>query len=182
VATHTGHATVPPPAGGDDRRVDANGTMLRLRALHVMGHGSRRIAAATGHPEHLIRKIVRGDLHTITSHLRDAVTVVYDLWWDKRPPQQTPADKTAARTALRRAAAGGWCAGAALDDDELDTPGYHPGAGFRPADGTGIAPDITCRVRRTINPAGMAASDAPQDSAAVLPRRYVAPDKEAQIA
>jgi hypothetical protein len=147
----------------------------------LMGHGSRRIAAATGHPEHLIRKIVRGDLHTITSHLRDAVTVVYDLWWDKCPPQQTPADKTAARAALRRARAGGWYAGAALDDD-LDAPGYQPGAGFRPADGTGIAPDITCRVRRTTNPAAIAAADDPQDPAAVVGRRDVGPGKETQIA
>jgi hypothetical protein len=32
-------------------RLDATGTRLRLRALHVMGHGSARIARATGvHP------------------------------------------------------------------------------------------------------------------------------------
>ena len=29
-------------------RVDAGGTRLRLRALHVMGHGSARIARALG--------------------------------------------------------------------------------------------------------------------------------------
>ena len=34
-------------------RLDAGGTRLRLRALHVMGHGSARIARAAGaHPDH----------------------------------------------------------------------------------------------------------------------------------
>jgi len=38
--------------------------------------------------------------------------------------------------------AGDWCAGAALDDDWLDIPGYQPGYGWKPATGTGTAPDL----------------------------------------
>ncbi|MGH3224748.1 MAG: hypothetical protein ACRDPY_39735, partial [Streptosporangiaceae bacterium] len=45
--------------------------------------------------------------------------------------------------ARRRAAAGNWCAAAAaLDDDLLDVPGYRPRSRWRPATGTGTAPDI----------------------------------------
>ena len=90
-------------------RLDAGGTRLRLRALHVMGHGSARIA---------------------------------------RAPERTRAERAAAARARRRAAAGNWCAAAALNDHKLDTPGYRPRAGYRPATGTGVAPDIRLPVRR----------------------------------
>ena len=52
-------------------RVDAGGTRLRLRALHVMGHGSARIARALGVREMTIRQIVRGDARTVSPKLRD---------------------------------------------------------------------------------------------------------------
>src|SRR6266496_56921 len=41
-------------------RLDAGGARLRLRALHVMGHGSARIARAAGVSEKTIRKLVSG--------------------------------------------------------------------------------------------------------------------------
>lgn len=177
---HTGPPALA-TASGTVIRVDPNGTMLRLRALHAMGHGSRRIARATGHPEHAIRKIARGDARTVTPALRAAVIALYDQWWDKRPPERTPAEKTAARTALRRAAAAGWCAGAALDDDELDAPGYRPGAGFRTARGTGIAPDITARADREDGQTSMPEPAATQDPQPLFSHRC-APAKEIQIA
>src|SRR5262249_7254189 len=65
-------------------RVDAGGTRLRLRALHVMGHGSARIARALGVREMTIRRLVRGDATDVSITLRDAVTDLYDAWWDKR--------------------------------------------------------------------------------------------------
>jgi hypothetical protein len=178
---HAGNPPALATASNTVIRVDANGTMLRLRALHAMGHGSRRIARATGHPEHAIRKIVRGDARTITPAVRDAITALYDQWWDKRPPERTPAEKTATRTALRRAAAAEWCAGAALDDDELDAPGYRPGAGFRPACGTGIAPDITTRADRADGQNSLPAPAVNQDPQPRFSQRC-APAKEAQIA
>ena len=54
-------------------RLDAGGTRLRLRALHVMGHGSARIARALGVREMTIRQIVRGDARTVSPRLRDQV-------------------------------------------------------------------------------------------------------------
>jgi hypothetical protein len=74
--------------------------------------------------------------------LRDAATDLYDAWWDKRAPEHTGAQRAAATAARRRAIAGNWCAGAGLDDDELDTPGYKPTSNWKPASGTGTAPDI----------------------------------------
>ena len=123
-------------------RLDAGGTRLRLRALHVMGHGSARIGRALGIREETIQRLVRGDARTISPPLRDAISDLYDAWWDKRAPERTRAERAGAARARRRAIAGNWCAGAALHDDQLDVPGY------RPAAGTGIAPDVRLPVRR----------------------------------
>jgi transcriptional regulator with XRE-family HTH domain len=123
-------------------RLDATGTRLRLRALHVMGHGSARIARAIGVSPKTIRKLVRGDARTVSPPLRDAIADLYDTWWDKRAPGRTRFERAAATTARKRAIAGNWCAAAALDDDLLDTPGYRPRYGWKPSTGTGPAPDI----------------------------------------
>ena len=123
-------------------RADAGGTRFRLRALHVMGHGPARLARAVGVSEKTIRAIVDGQAHTVSAHLRDSVITVYDRWWDKRAPERTPSERAAASLARRRAIRGNWCAGAALDDDQLDTPGYKPAYGWRPASGTGTADTV----------------------------------------
>jgi hypothetical protein len=127
------------PAGVRKVRVDAGGTRLRLRALYVMGHDCARIARATRTSGQALQKITRGDTATVSPRVRDAVTAVYDAWWDKRAPARTRAERAAATTARRRAQAGNWCAAAALDDDQLDVPGYRPGQGWRSATGTGTA-------------------------------------------
>ena len=107
-----------------------------------MGHGSARIARALGVREMTIYHLVRGDTPSISVTLRDAVTDLYEAWWDKRAPERTRSERDAAADARLRAIAGNWCAGAGLDDEELDTPGYKPTSNWRPATGTGIAPDI----------------------------------------
>ena len=123
-------------------RLDAGGTRLRLRALHVMGHGSARIARALGAREMTIRMLTRGDTSSVSPQLRDAIADLFDAWWDKRAPERTRAERAAATLARRRASACNWCAAAALDDDQLDIPGYRPRSRWRPATGTGVAPDI----------------------------------------
>jgi transcriptional regulator with XRE-family HTH domain len=130
--------------------LNAAGTRLRLRALHVMGHGSARIARAAGVHPTTIRRLLRGDTKTISPSVRDAIITVYDAWWDKRAPTRTRSERAAATAARNRARVGNWCAAAALDDDLLDTPGYWPRQGWKPATGTGTAPDICppTRVRR----------------------------------
>jgi uncharacterized protein YerC len=132
-------------------RLDATGTRLRLRALHVMGHDADRIARATGISSKTIRKLVRGDARTVSPRLRDTISDLYDAWWDKRAPARTRFERGTAAAARKRAIAGNWCAPAALDDDQLDTPGYQPQHGWKPATGTGTAPDIRPPVRRRRN-------------------------------
>jgi hypothetical protein len=68
--------------------------------------------------------------------------------WDKRAPARTRFERAAATAARKRAIAGNWCAAAALDDDQLDIPGYRPRHGWKPATGTGTAPDIHPPARR----------------------------------
>ncbi len=135
-------------ATGPRGPIDAGGTRLRIRALHVMGHGSARVARAIGVREETIQRLVRGDTAVVSPNLRDTITDLYDAWWDKRAPERTRAERAAAARARRRASAGNWCAGAALDDDQLDTPGYRPQSRWRPATGTGVAPDIRIQARR----------------------------------
>jgi plasmid maintenance system antidote protein VapI len=133
-------------------RLDAGGTRLRLRALQVMGHGSARVARAIGLPDQAIQKVVRSDARTVSPLLRDAVARVYDAWWDKRAPETTRHERSAASAARRRAIRGNWCSGAGLDEDELDVPGYKPACGWHPARGTGVAEDVTRpRARRKIH-------------------------------
>src|ERR1700685_161149 len=114
-------------------RIDAGGTRLRLRALHVMGHASARISRALGVREETIQRLVRGDTTIISPNLRDTITDLYDTWWDKRAPERTRAERAAATAARRRACAANWCAPVALDDDKLDTPGYRPQSRWRQA-------------------------------------------------
>ena len=116
-----------------------------------MGHNCVRIARALDVGETAIRELLRGDARTVGTELRDAIADLYDAWWDKRAPERTRSQRAAATVARRRAIAGDWCAGAALDDDQLDTPGYRPQQGWKPATGTGIAPDIRLPYRRRGN-------------------------------
>ncbi len=87
-------------------------------------------------------RVRRGDL---ALRRRGAIADLYDAWWDKRAPERTRAERAAAARARRRAIAGNWCAGA-LDDDQLDVPGYRPRTGYHSA--TGTAPDVRLAVRR----------------------------------
>jgi hypothetical protein len=123
-------------------RVDANGTMWRLRALVAMGHDCARIARALAVPSSLVRRVAAGHARNVTVAFRAAVAGLVDAWWDKTPPRGTPAQRRAASRAVRRAEIRGWPAAAGLDDDELDKPGYRPWCRYRPATGTGTAPDF----------------------------------------
>ena len=151
--TTTAILTVTSPAL-PQARLDAGGTRLRLRALHVMGHGSARIARAVGAHPVTIRKLVRGDARTVSQCLRDAIAELYDTWWDKRAPERTRFERAAATFARRRAMTGDWCAPAAMDDDQLDIPGYRPEYGWKPATGTGVAPDIYVPARHHLRRKG----------------------------
>jgi hypothetical protein len=129
------------PGGIQPQRVDAGGSMWRLRSLVAMGHTTGRIAAALGVSSSIVGALVRGERATVAAPLRDDITRLFGAWWDKRPPRRTTAEKTAACKALQRAAVHNWPCPAALDDGELDRPGYTPTERWRYAHGSGIADD-----------------------------------------
>jgi hypothetical protein len=120
-------------------RPSADGTMWGLRALIAMGHTCSRMAAATGIPPATLRRIVRGESLTVSPAVRQAVTALFDAWWDKTPPQRTRREQLAAGSARKRAALNDWPCPAGIDEDELDQPGYQPQCGWRHARGTGTA-------------------------------------------
>jgi hypothetical protein len=129
-------------------RPSPGGIMWRLRALIAMGHTCTRMAAATSIPAATLRRVVRGEAHTISPELRQTALELFDAWWDKRPPQRTRREKLAAANALRRAALNDWPPPAALDEDQLDQPGYQPQYGWRHAHGTGTADDYPLALRK----------------------------------
>jgi hypothetical protein len=98
-------------------RIDANGTVWRLRSLVAMGHDSTRIAGALDVSPGLVRRVVRGQPRTITAEFHTAACQLWDAWWDKTPLTRTPAQRAAAARALRQAARHDWPAAAGLDED-----------------------------------------------------------------
>ena len=124
------------------------GTKWRLRALIAMGHTCTRMAAATGIPAATLRRIVRGEARTVSPELRQTVIALFDAWWDKTPPQRARREELAAADARKRAALNIWPTPAALDEDQLDQPGYQPQYGWRHADGTGVAGDYPLAPRK----------------------------------
>jgi hypothetical protein len=120
-----------------------SGARLRLRALVAIGHGSARIARALGDrtSTHAVQRILTGATTEIPGARLRQIRYLYEAWWDLCPPERTRAERVAATAACSRARREGWCTGAGLDDDELDTPGYDPRCAWRPAIGTGVATD-----------------------------------------
>jgi len=126
-----------------DFRLDANGTKWRLRSLIAMGHDSGRIARALRVSPYVVRRIVSGQSRTVTTAFHTSACQLWDAWWDKTPPLRTPAERRAAARALSQAKTSNWPSAAALDEDQLDEPRYRPYSRYRPALGTGTAPDFT---------------------------------------
>jgi hypothetical protein len=119
-------------------RVDANGTMWRMRALTAMGHDATRIAGALHARPELVRRLLNGREPAVPAEFCDQVAALLDAWWDKTPPRDTTAQRRTAARTLRLAERRGWPAAAGQDDDQ---PGYRPWSAYRPATGTGTAPD-----------------------------------------
>src|SRR5580700_1898525 len=165
-----------------DRRVDATGTMWRMRSLVAMGHDGTRIARALAVSPQTIRKLLRGEERQVSAHLRDLACQLWNAWWDKRPPQRTRDERRAAASARHQAQRRGWCTPLGLDEDELDEPGYRPYSRYRPAIGTGTAGEFL-----PYSPApgtrGLAASREAQQSkcpvCACAPAQYTSTTRDA---
>lgn len=132
-----------PGTAADGRpAVDAGGTIWRLRSLVAMGHDATRIAHALGLAPRTARRLISGDTATMSPGLRDLACQLWEAWWDKHPPEDTPARRRAASAARNTAQRRRWCTPLALDEDCLDQPGYRPYSIWRPAASTGVATDF----------------------------------------
>jgi hypothetical protein len=130
------------PAAASTVLVDACGTMWRLRSLVAMGHDTARIASALRVPQSLVQRILRGDAETVSVELRNLACQLWNAWWDKRPPEDTHAERRRAAYARHRAEENDWCPPLGLDEDQLDQPGYRPYSRYREATGTGTASEF----------------------------------------
>jgi hypothetical protein len=127
------------PRGIDPALPDAGGTMWRLRGLAAMGHTPARVAAAAGLDPKRLQRVARGEDGRVHRDVRDAVSRVYEAWWDKTPPAGMALERQAAAAVRNKAAANGWPTPMGLSDDRLDTPGYRPRTPYAEARGTGPA-------------------------------------------
>ena len=112
------------------KRVDIQGTRLRLRALVRVGHNLKYIARRAGIEEHAIYRMA-DDRHEqprrwVTRQERDAVARLYEELWNTPPDTSTVAKRRATTTVMRLAEKRGWLPPMALDDDRLDDPEYNP--------------------------------------------------------
>jgi hypothetical protein len=126
-------------------RIDANGTAWRMRSLVAMGHDAGRIARALDVSPDFARRLIRGDCRTVTVAFHLLACRLWDAWWDKTPPERTPAERRVATRARQEAERHDWPAAAGLDEDLLDNLGYRPLCHYRAASGTGVAADFDGR-------------------------------------
>lgn len=96
--------------------IDATGSMRRLRALMVMGHPLKAIAAETGHRSGALSKILNGHAVGVRRSTAKDIAALYQRWADTPGP--------CLRTKLR-AAREGWESPLAWGDD-IDVPDSLP--------------------------------------------------------
>lgn len=149
-AAHAGRVLVLDPVQLGLPRIPAGGTMWRLRSLVALGHPPVRIAFALGTGSRTVRQILAGDAQAVPSAIAQDTRALWEAWWCLLPPTRTAAECQAFTAARQLARDGGWPCPAALDEDELDMPGYRPLGGWRTALGSGTAedPDPLGKLRR----------------------------------
>ena len=104
--------------------VDSMGTQRRVQALVAIGWSRARIAAELGMARENFSATMRGA--RVRAQTAGAVRELYDRLWNQLPPQGTPREAALARAARAQAAARGWPAPLAWDDDRVDRPDGRP--------------------------------------------------------
>ena len=123
-------------------RTDTKGTMWRLRSLVAMGHDCARIARALDVPPSAgpAGRPRPGPHRHLRVPGRRLPALGRLVGQDPAPAHPGPAARRHPRAAPGQAH--DWPAAAGLDEDLLDEPGYRPWCRYRPATGTGTAPDF----------------------------------------
>lgn len=106
-------------------RVDATGSIRRIRALVALGWSQAKLADLLG--------ITRANFHFATGRRAQcthgnaqAIARLYDDLSMTLPPENNHRDRIAASRARRYAKARGWLPPLGLDDERLDDPTYEP--------------------------------------------------------
>ena len=123
-------------------RIDANGTMWRLRSLLAMGHDCARIARALGVPPGLVRRVVRGQGRTVTCQFQRRRLPALGRLVGQDPAPAHSGSAACRRPALRQAKTRGWPAAAGTGRGPARRARLPALVPYRPATGTGTAPDF----------------------------------------
>ncbi|MFB6593968.1 hypothetical protein [Streptomyces diastaticus] len=109
-------------------KVDATGTMRRLRALAVAGWPASQLRHRAGVAVTTLEIVRRGDRKTVTARLARTVRAMTEELATTSPADHGVRPCMAARTS-RQAVAAGWKPLMAWDDDTIDDPATRPFTG-----------------------------------------------------
>jgi len=125
---------VTPEAAGAERR-GACGTRRRLQALVALGHSPANLGGELGISQPRMRRLLRGQAHTVSSATHGKVCQLYSRIWNQLPAERTARERTVADAARHLARTANWPPPMALDDDRIDDPAYRTRAAWRQASG-----------------------------------------------
>jgi uncharacterized protein YerC len=108
----------------EPRKVDATGTIRRIRALVAIGWTFWGISQKAGHGNTWALQVTTSSMVTPTT--RDLIARLYDELWATEPPRVTADEKRAYRRSRSLAVKHGWASPLMWDDDTIDDPGAEP--------------------------------------------------------
>jgi uncharacterized protein YerC len=108
----------------EPRKVDATGTIRRIRALVAVGWTFWGISQKAGHGNTWALQVTTSSM--VTPATRDLIARLYDELWATEPPRVTADEKRAYRRSRSLAVKHGWASPLMWDDDTIDDPGAEP--------------------------------------------------------
>jgi hypothetical protein len=102
----------------DAALVSSRGTQRRIQALAVQGWSQLEVSRRLGMDRSNANKILAADHVTALTHRR--VADLFDVLWDKTPPQHTAEQAASVQRIRERAKRRGWQPALAWDDIDLD--------------------------------------------------------------
>ena len=107
-------------------RVDATGTVRRLRALVAIGWSQNQLADRIGWTPTNFSTLIAGTRTQVAHQTATRVRALYEHLWDQHPPEAGRGRQDPAARARRYAAQRGWGPPLSWDDDTIDDPAAEP--------------------------------------------------------
>jgi uncharacterized protein YerC len=108
----------------EPRKVDATGTIRRIRALVAVGWTFWAISERAGRATTWARNVTHSTIVTTTT--RDTINRIYDELWNTLPPLTNPRERQSYNRSRLLAKRHGWASPLAWDDDTIDDPNAEP--------------------------------------------------------